>query len=189
MTGLREARPATAGDPRTTSSDAAVRYLALGLVVGFAAISVVNTLVIATLDRRRELALLRALGATRRQSLRLLSAETLAGDKITARLTTAAGNGSAVNGSADNGGAINGSTDNGGADTGATLRNVRSTGSAGGPPASSRISPPKYSPGDKIGPNRSASRCRSRRPTGPRSPAWPARPSWTWCAPWARTTC
>lgn len=69
---------AAATDPRTTSSDAAVRYLALGLVVGFAAISVVNTLVIATLERRRELALLRAVGATRRQALRMIRVETLA---------------------------------------------------------------------------------------------------------------
>jgi len=62
----------------TSTSDAAVRYIALGLVVGFAAISVVNTLAIATLDRRRELALLNAVGATRRQLLRVLRAETLA---------------------------------------------------------------------------------------------------------------
>ena len=55
-----------------------MRYLALGLVVGFAAISVVNTLVIATLERRRELALLRAVGATRRQALRMIRVETLA---------------------------------------------------------------------------------------------------------------
>jgi len=58
--------------------DDAVRYIFLALVVGFAAISVVNTLAIATLDRRRELALLYAVGATRRQTLRMLRAETLA---------------------------------------------------------------------------------------------------------------
>jgi putative ABC transport system permease protein len=89
--GTRLVDGAALAGPEATTGDAAVRYLALGLVVGFAAISVVNTLVVATLDRRRELALLRALGATRRQSLRLLRAETLAAVVTGLLLGTAVG--------------------------------------------------------------------------------------------------
>ncbi len=62
----------------TAGGGAAARYIALGLIVGFAAISMINTLAIATVDRRREFALLRRVGATRRQILRMLRAETLA---------------------------------------------------------------------------------------------------------------
>lgn len=76
--GIRLLDGAALASQPAMASDAAVRYIALALVVGFAAISVVSTLAMATLGRRRELALLHAVGATRRQLLRMLRAETLA---------------------------------------------------------------------------------------------------------------
>ncbi|MFI0355884.1 FtsX-like permease family protein [Actinomadura sp. 9N407] len=59
---------------RTSSS--AVNYLALALIIAFAAISMVNTLAMAVAGRSREFALLRLAGATRRQVLRTLRWET-----------------------------------------------------------------------------------------------------------------
>lgn len=55
-----------------------MNYLALGLIVAFAGIAMVNTLAMAVAGRSRELALLRLAGATRRQVLRMLRWETLA---------------------------------------------------------------------------------------------------------------
>ncbi|WP_147945375.1 FtsX-like permease family protein [Microbispora hainanensis] len=49
----------------------------MGLIIAFSAIAVVNTLAMSTTDRSRELALLRLVGATRRQVLRMLRLETL----------------------------------------------------------------------------------------------------------------
>ncbi|MCP2343013.1 ABC transporter permease [Actinomadura rupiterrae] len=60
------------------SGSSAVNYLALGLIVAFAGIAMVNTLAMAVAGRSRELALLRLAGATRRQVLRMLRWETLA---------------------------------------------------------------------------------------------------------------
>jgi putative ABC transport system permease protein len=59
-------------------SGTAINYLALGLIVAFAGIAMVNTLAMAVAGRSRELALLRLAGATRRQVLRMLRWETLA---------------------------------------------------------------------------------------------------------------
>lgn len=58
--------------------NAAVNYVAMGLIIAFTAIAVVNTLAMSTADRVRELALLRLVGTTRRQVLRMLRLETLA---------------------------------------------------------------------------------------------------------------
>ncbi|HEX2317026.1 MAG TPA: ABC transporter permease [Thermomonospora sp.] len=52
-----------------------VSYLVTALIAGFTAIGVVTTLALATVSRRRELALLRMVGATRRQILRMLRLE------------------------------------------------------------------------------------------------------------------
>ncbi|GLW07649.1 ABC transporter permease [Microtetraspora sp. NBRC 13810] len=60
-----------------SAPNAEVNYVAMGLIVAFTAIAVVNTLAMATSDRSRELALLRLVGATRRQVLRMLTLETL----------------------------------------------------------------------------------------------------------------
>ncbi|MFV2174084.1 FtsX-like permease family protein [Actinomadura sp. LOL_016] len=65
-----------------------VNYLSLGMIVAFAAISVVNTLAMAIAGRVRELALLRLAGATRRQVLRMLRWEALAAALIATILGT-----------------------------------------------------------------------------------------------------
>ncbi|MEU8104003.1 ABC transporter permease [Nonomuraea muscovyensis] len=77
--GARDALPAgtAPGHEPAGAADAAVAYVAMGLIVAFCAIAVVNTLAMSTLSRSRELALLRAVGTTRRQAARMLCAETL----------------------------------------------------------------------------------------------------------------
>ncbi|AUY53880.1 FtsX-like permease family protein [Streptomyces sp. CB01881] len=67
----------------TSATDVWLRQAELAMLVCFAAVSTVNTLVALTADRRREFALLRLVGATRRQLLRMLTAEAV--------LTTAVG--------------------------------------------------------------------------------------------------
>ncbi|HEX2313651.1 MAG TPA: FtsX-like permease family protein [Thermomonospora sp.] len=63
---------------RARPADAAeANLVAMGLIIAFTAISLVNTLAMATGDRSRELAALRLAGATRRQVLRMLRWETL----------------------------------------------------------------------------------------------------------------
>ncbi|MFJ2248495.1 FtsX-like permease family protein [Streptomyces sp. NPDC087862] len=57
--------------------NAAVNYLAMGLILAFTAIAVVNTLAMSVSERIREFAMLRLAGATRRQVLRMLRAEAL----------------------------------------------------------------------------------------------------------------
>ena len=69
--------------------DAEVNYVAMGLIIAFTAIAVVNTLAMSISDRTRELALLRLVGTTRRQILRMLRLETLTALVIAAVLGTA----------------------------------------------------------------------------------------------------
>ncbi|MGW3350666.1 FtsX-like permease family protein [Nonomuraea rubra] len=70
--------PGTAPEAATTgSADPQVTFVALGLIIAFTAIAVVNTLAMATSGRARELAVLRLAGTTRRQVLRMLRLETL----------------------------------------------------------------------------------------------------------------
>lgn len=59
-------------------AQAEVNLLAMGLVLAFTAIAVVNTLAMSTAERFREFAMLRLAGATRRQVLRMLRTEALA---------------------------------------------------------------------------------------------------------------
>ncbi|MEW2132900.1 FtsX-like permease family protein [Streptomyces sp. NPDC005435] len=59
-------------------SNAAVNFVAMGLIVAFTAIAVVNALAMSTTGRSREFALLRLVGTTRRQVLRMLRLESLA---------------------------------------------------------------------------------------------------------------
>ncbi|MBE3008794.1 ABC transporter permease [Microbispora sp. NEAU-D428] len=65
------------GGAAAETPNAEVNYVAMGLIIAFGAIAVVNTLAMSTTDRSRELALLRLVGATRRQVLRMLRLETL----------------------------------------------------------------------------------------------------------------
>ncbi|MFI0367465.1 FtsX-like permease family protein [Actinomadura sp. 1N219] len=59
------------------STNAEVNQVAMALIIAFTAIAVVNTLAMSTSDRAREFALLRLVGITRRQVLRMLGWETL----------------------------------------------------------------------------------------------------------------
>ncbi|MEU9156908.1 ABC transporter permease [Streptomyces sp. NPDC048417] len=72
--------------------NAEVNYLAMGLVLAFTAIAVVNTLAMSVAARVREFALLRLAGATRRQVLRMLRTEVLS----VLALATALGSGIAL---------------------------------------------------------------------------------------------
>jgi putative ABC transport system permease protein len=64
-----------AGGRAASQTSAWIVWLLIGLVATFAGIAVVNTSVIATADRRRELALVRLIGATRSQSQRMIGWE------------------------------------------------------------------------------------------------------------------
>ncbi|MEV4017634.1 FtsX-like permease family protein [Nonomuraea angiospora] len=78
-----------AGTAQVESPNAAVTYVAMGLIIAFCAIAVVNTLAMSTLARSRELALLRVVGTTRRQAVRMLRAETLTATVVAVALGTA----------------------------------------------------------------------------------------------------
>ena len=59
-------------------ANAEVNHVAMGLILAFTAIAVVNTFAMSISERAREFALLRLAGATRRQVLRMLRTEALA---------------------------------------------------------------------------------------------------------------
>ncbi len=77
--GLAIVSPAAADSlqARRQHANAEVNFLAMGLVLAFTAIAVVNTLAMSVSARVREFALLRLAGATRRQVLRMLRTEAL----------------------------------------------------------------------------------------------------------------
>ena len=77
--GVRVVPPATADSLQAErlQANAEVNYFAMGLVLAFTAIAVVNTLAMSVSERVREFALLRLVGATRRQVLRMLRTEAL----------------------------------------------------------------------------------------------------------------
>ncbi|MFF3943094.1 ABC transporter permease [Streptomyces phaeofaciens] len=77
--GLSVISPAAADSLRAErqQANAEVNFLAMGLVLAFTAIAVVNTLAMSVSERVREFALLRLAGATRRQVLRMLRTEAL----------------------------------------------------------------------------------------------------------------
>jgi putative ABC transport system permease protein len=68
---IRQAEDANA------ETQAWISYVLLGLVIVFVSLAVVNTLVLSTRDRAREFALLRLIGTTRRQVLRMMRWEAL----------------------------------------------------------------------------------------------------------------
>ncbi|HEV2782406.1 MAG TPA: FtsX-like permease family protein [Actinophytocola sp.] len=67
----------TAAYVRELQVGASVNYLLVGLIMMYTAISVVNTLVMATSRRRRELGLQRLTGSTRGQVLRMMTLEAI----------------------------------------------------------------------------------------------------------------
>ncbi|MEU1513733.1 FtsX-like permease family protein [Streptomyces sp. NPDC005811] len=77
--GLTVMSPAVADSLQAErqQANAEVNLLAMGLVLAFTAIAVVNTLAMSVSERVREFALLRLAGATRRQVLRMLRTEAL----------------------------------------------------------------------------------------------------------------
>ncbi|AXE80604.1 FtsX-like permease family protein [Streptomyces atratus] len=77
--GVSVIAPATADRLQADrqQENAAVNHLAMGLVLAFTAIAVVNTLAMSVSERIREFAMLRLAGATRRQVLRMLRIEAL----------------------------------------------------------------------------------------------------------------
>ncbi|MFI7297639.1 ABC transporter permease [Streptomyces sp. NPDC050121] len=89
--GLAVISPATADSLQTErqQANAEVNFLAMGLVLAFTAIAVVNTLAMSVSERVREFALLRLAGATRRQVLRMLRTEALSVLLLAATLGTA----------------------------------------------------------------------------------------------------
>ncbi len=77
--GVRVVSPADADSLQAArqQANAEVNYFAMGLVLAFTAIAVVNTLAMSISERVREFALLRLAGATRRQVLGMLRTEAL----------------------------------------------------------------------------------------------------------------
>ncbi|TYK53258.1 ABC transporter permease [Actinomadura decatromicini] len=70
-------------------ANAEVNLVAMALILAFTAIAVVNTLAMSTAGRAREFALLRLVGTTRRQIMRMLGWETLAVVAVAGVLGTA----------------------------------------------------------------------------------------------------
>ncbi len=72
-----EAGDAHAAFTAAASESASINYLFVAVLVAFVTVAMVNTLVLATAERARELALLRLVGATRGQVLRMIRLEGL----------------------------------------------------------------------------------------------------------------
>ncbi|MGZ9933782.1 FtsX-like permease family protein [Streptomyces sp. NC-S4] len=89
---LLSAADADAARAERQDAGAEINLLAMGLVLAFTAIAVVNTLAMSTAERFREFAMLRLAGAKRRQVLRMLRTEALA----VALIGTALGSGIAL---------------------------------------------------------------------------------------------
>ncbi|MGW6973307.1 FtsX-like permease family protein [Streptomyces sp. NPDC054952] len=76
--GLRVADRATVEAAAQDSQTSAwINYLLAGTIIGYAVISLVNTLVVSAAERRREFALQRLVGATEGQILRMMAVESL----------------------------------------------------------------------------------------------------------------
>jgi putative ABC transport system permease protein len=79
-----------AAHARGTATQAWVNYLIVGMLIAYTALSVVNTLALATGERRREFGLQRLNGATRAQVLRMTALEALLVAAVGVLLGTAA---------------------------------------------------------------------------------------------------
>jgi putative ABC transport system permease protein len=89
LTGKEELTGAIAAD---MAISAWLNKLLVGVMVGYAVLAAANTMVMAALARRRELALLRIVGVTRRQAQRMVNAEqtALLGTALVLGITIAA---------------------------------------------------------------------------------------------------
>ncbi|MGW4525691.1 FtsX-like permease family protein [Amycolatopsis sp. NPDC004378] len=76
--GVTVASPAPAPEGGERQAQFYLNLVAVGVIVGYLAISVANTLVLTTAQRSREFALLRLVGTTRRQVTRMMRLEALA---------------------------------------------------------------------------------------------------------------
>ncbi|MFI8503626.1 FtsX-like permease family protein [Streptomyces sp. NPDC085524] len=85
LRGAADATPAVRVADRATVEAAAqdsqtsawINYLLAGTIIGYAVISLINTLVVSAAERRREFALQRLVGATEGQVLRMMTVESL----------------------------------------------------------------------------------------------------------------
>ncbi|MEV5157735.1 FtsX-like permease family protein [Streptomyces sp. NPDC053728] len=77
MTSTAEHAASPTANGVSSASDVWLRQAELALLACFAAVSTLNTLVAVTAERRREFALLRLVGATRPQLMRMLTAEAM----------------------------------------------------------------------------------------------------------------
>jgi putative ABC transport system permease protein len=75
--GLRVTERVAAQDRSTERTQFLLNLVAVGVILGYVAISVSNTLVMSTAARRREFALLRLVGTGRRQIVRMMRTEAL----------------------------------------------------------------------------------------------------------------
>jgi putative ABC transport system permease protein len=66
-----------AGQTKPDQTGTWVNYLLVAMILGYTVIALVNTLVIATGERRREFALQRLIGSTRGQIMRMMAVETV----------------------------------------------------------------------------------------------------------------
>ncbi|MEU9361635.1 FtsX-like permease family protein [Streptomyces sp. NPDC048301] len=77
LAGARIVGSASADAADDGATSAWINYLLAGTIVGYAVISLVNTLVISASERRREFALQRLVGATNGQIMRMMAVESL----------------------------------------------------------------------------------------------------------------
>ncbi|MFE0171834.1 FtsX-like permease family protein [Streptomyces sp. NPDC059002] len=75
LAGVRIVDRASTDSADDSATSAWINYLLAGTIVGYAVISLVNTMIIAASERRREFALQRLVGATPEQILRMMTVE------------------------------------------------------------------------------------------------------------------
>jgi putative ABC transport system permease protein len=87
---------ATAAHAQTDETGRVASYLLAAVVVGYAVIALINSLIVATAERRREFALQRLIGSTRGQVMRMMSVEALVTALVGVVLGTAVAAGALV---------------------------------------------------------------------------------------------
>jgi putative ABC transport system permease protein len=74
---VRDRSVAAAAHEQSDETGQITSYLLAAVIVGYAAISLINTLIVATADRRREFGRQRLIGSTRGQVMRMMTVEAL----------------------------------------------------------------------------------------------------------------